>query len=459
MTDLFARPTMQEAFRALMIVAALLTLLALAEVWRRRRRPPVEWTRKLVHCGAGLIATLFPYLFASVWTLLALGVGLGLFLRITRRAGLLQSVHGVARRSDGDLYYLTALFLLFPLGRIWPVFYLVSLLVLILSDTLAALLGSAYGRCSYPVETSRRSAEGSAVFFMATFLCVHLPLLLLSPLDRLTGVLIALQIALLVTSFEAISLRGSDNLIVPAATFYLLVKLTPYPAAKIGLLILSELLILAVVALVAWRSGLLAVSGVIAAHLFFYGAWTLCGPGWALAPALALAGLLIVNHCAGSQAQRPGGQHQVLAVLHVTGVAVALYLLDNTFRTLLPAPAWLSAGQPLYAAYAGALAAQLAIAAYGPSLREGDDAGRWLACALAAFMLVVPPALWLVEWSVPAWLVAAGACMGGLAGYVVLRQLIPPARRPISDLRLQTSGIALAALVSVAIHCTIAGGG
>ncbi|HTE19761.1 MAG TPA: hypothetical protein VK689_15455 [Armatimonadota bacterium] len=459
MSHFLANPAAAEAMRALIVAAALLTLIWLAEWWRRLWHPPVEWTRKLVHCGAGLIATLFPYLFGSVWTVLALGGGLGLFLRLTRRTGMLQSIHGVERHSHGDLYYLAAVLLLFVLGRSWPVFYLVSLLVLILSDTLAAILGSAYGRWSYSVETSRRSAEGSAVFFMATFLCVHLPLLLLTPLDRLAGVLIGLQIALLVTSFEAISLRGSDNLIVPLATFYLLVKMTPYPATRIGLLILSELLILAVVALVAWRSGLLTVSGTVAAHLFFYGAWALRGPGWALAPALALAGFLIVNRYTGSPTRKHSRQYQVLAVLHVTAVAVALYLLDNTFRTLLPLPPWLRVGQPLYAAYAGVLAAQLAILACNRPLSDEESPCRWLLSVMAAFALVVPPALWLVGWNWGAWIVASGTCLGGVAGYIALRSCAPSPRGPLSDLRLQTSGIALAALVSVLVHGALTAGG
>src|SRR5665811_2155219 len=91
--------------------------------------------------------------------------------------------------------------------------------------------------------------------------------------DPLTSVLISIQVAILVTQFEAISLRGNDNLIVPIATFYLLIKMTPRTADHIGEQLIAQLVIIALIGLVAWRSWALTFSGAIALMLFTYGLW------------------------------------------------------------------------------------------------------------------------------------------------------------------------------------------
>ena len=130
--------------------------------------------------------------------------------------------------------------LLFLVGRREPVFYLISLFTLVVCDSLAALFGKAYGRHRYLVTSERRSLEGSAVFLISAFVGIHLALLLLTNIERGACVLIALQLALLVTSLEAISAGGSDNLTVPLATYYLLVNLTLRPVDRVALQLVFE---------------------------------------------------------------------------------------------------------------------------------------------------------------------------------------------------------------------------
>src|SRR5690606_6142869 len=134
-----------------------------------------------------------------------------------------------------------------------PAFYLISLSALVVSDALAALVGGAYGRVRYRVESDRRSSEGSVVFFLATLLAVHLPLLLMTPIDRRLSVLVAVQIALLVTLLEAISLQGNDNLIVPLGTFLLLHKLTIQTPETILWQLVAQIAIVGVLLLATWR--------------------------------------------------------------------------------------------------------------------------------------------------------------------------------------------------------------
>lgn len=353
---------MEEALRAAGIGAAFLAVFGAAELWKRAGAPPAEWTRKAVHVGGGLVALSLPWVLRSHWTVLALGAAFALIIAGTRRLGLLGSVHGVERRSEGGLYFPAAVYLLFLLAADRPVFYLVSLLALVVSDALAALVGTSYGRHTFAVETDRKSLEGSAVFLLATFLAAHLPLLLLTDLGRAESVLVAAQLALLVTIFEAISMRGNDNLIVPLGTYLLLLKMTTKSAAFLALQLVAQLGILVLLVILAWRVRFLTFSGTIAASLFFYAAWSLGGPAWVVAPAAGMAALAVVLRLTREKRGTPSPRYRLLATFYTALVPGALLLANNLLETQLHHPV-LSRGDPFYPWYVGALAAHLALLA------------------------------------------------------------------------------------------------
>ena len=386
----------QELTRALGVGGVFLLIFGVAEV-SRRWAPPPEWTRKFVHVAGGLVAATLPWVLESHWTVLGLGVALGGLLWGTRRMGWLQSVHGIRRETEGGLYFPLAIYLLFLLAADQPVFYLTAVLVLVVADTAAAILGSSYGRTTYEVEEDRRSVEGSTAFFLMAFLSVHLPLLLLTDLDRGAVVLISLQLALLVTFFEAISLKGMDNLVVPLGTLYLLVKLTPQDAVVIAGQLVAQLGIIAVIGVVAWRYRFLTMSGALALMLFFYGAWSLGGPEWVLAPTLAMLGFVGFRGWLQEAAEAPDSRYQVLALFYVAIVAAVLFVANNTFETLVSLPpGWegLAVGDPFYPLYVGAVAAHLGILSW--VLLDGSSfqgARRRLvvgAAFVGAYLLVVP---------------------------------------------------------------------
>ena len=285
-----------EMVRAGLVLAAFAAIIAIAELWRHRAHPPVEWTRKLIHVSFGMVAMGFPWLLASPWTLLAVVALGGAPILWARARGRLPSLFGIERASRGEVYFPIAVYVLFVLARRQPVFYLISLITLVVCDALAALLGKAYGRHQYLVISDRRSLEGSAVFLFTAFLGVEIPLLLMTGLDRAVCVLIAAQIALLVTSFEAIGSGGIDNLLVPLGTYYLLLKVTPHSVEHTASQLATQIGILAAMLAIARTTRFLSFSGAVAAHLMLYAAFGLGGPTWIVAPALALAAAMVIEN-------------------------------------------------------------------------------------------------------------------------------------------------------------------
>ncbi|HEX2188343.1 MAG TPA: hypothetical protein VHG51_05560 [Longimicrobiaceae bacterium] len=454
-----------EATRATLVAPLFLLLFGAAELWRKLARPPVEWTRKAVHTGGGVIAAGFPWIFASHWTVLALGAAFGGILWGTRRLGILESVHGVERKSEGGLYYPLAVYLLFLIAAPSPPFYLVAILALVVSDTVAALVGTHYGRITYSVEADdRRSLEGSAVFFAATFLGVHLPLLLLTDTGRAASVLIALQVALIVTFFEAVCLYGSDNLVVPLATYFLLVKMAPRDAEWIGGQLAAQLALIAAVSWVALRSHVLTVSGAIGATLFFYGAYSLGGAEWVVAPALALGGLVWVFRRFARGTRPPRGDYQVSAVFYSTIVAALLVVLNNALETLVPgAGPVLARTDPLYGPYLGVLAGHLAMLAltWRESGPDAAGAANRLRAGALGLLCVVPAgiAVWTRGPRAEAALSAAAVGVLAFGLYAGLRWARRVPRGAAWELRLQTASSLAALAVVVPVHLALLPGG
>jgi len=451
-----------ELSRAGLFAVAFAVIIAVAETWYRRLHPPVEWTRKFVHLAFGGLALLLPWLFAHVGTVLALATLGALPLVFARRS--LPSVFAVERSSRGELYFPLGIVLLFAVANRQPVFYLISMLTLVVCDALAAVLGKAYGRHPYRVTIESRSLEGSAAFLFTAFMCVHLPLLLMTDIDRLACVLVAAQLALIVTSFEAIGTKGNDNLLVPLATYYLLVKLTPQGVGSISIQLAVQLAILITTLWVARSTKFLTFSGAIAAHLVLYAAFSLGGPPWIVAPLLALAAAIVIDRVATRATRLPAGGYDVRVIYYVSIVAVLLLLADNTFATLVPGPAGLTSGHPFHALFVGALAAALAIISHWaiesiPRARKRSTTHRALASASLGYAIVTPMGLWMLrgESAGTEFVTAALLCAGGLLLYMALRRWLRPAAGSLWDFRLLAIGVLAATAVVMPLHLFLIG--
>jgi dolichol kinase len=209
------------------VVGAILLLMVVAELWFIFGKPPVEYTRKLVHLGSGFISLSFGFLFSSHWSVLVLCVLFVALMQISSSLGFLKAVHAIHRKSYGAIYFPLATYLTFLFS--WyiqqPIFYFIAIAVLSTSDTIAALVGRRYGLNQYHAEDEQKSLEGSVMFFLSCYLIVHISLLLGTDTSRINSVLIAFWVAFLATLFEAISIRGTDNFWIPIGTCYLLWKI------------------------------------------------------------------------------------------------------------------------------------------------------------------------------------------------------------------------------------------
>ncbi len=284
---------LHEIAAAALFAMGFLALFAVAERLRRCDLAPPEVARKLVHVGGCAGAMLFPFVFRSPWTVVALALVFSAGIGAAQRVWRVRSLDDVDRVSDGGLLHPLALGACYlvsdTFGRVAD--YEISMAVLAFSDTAAALVGRRWGRLRYCVEPgSERTAEGSAAFFSVTFLVVFLALRVADSSQALAGpALLALLIAVLATLFEAVSWGGADNLVVPIAALTILLKNTPPHPAAIGRQFALLALFLALVGVAGRARRALGFSGVLAFALCAYLAAGLVVPKWGLAVVVAAA--------------------------------------------------------------------------------------------------------------------------------------------------------------------------
>ncbi len=203
-------------------------LLGLAEAVRRWRSYPQDFTRKIVHVGAGMWVFGVLALF-DTWSIGIIPFASFIVLNfLTYRYRLLAAVDD-DESSPGTVYFalsITLLFLLLwrnsPADRSYVA--AAGTMAMTWGDALASIIGRRWGRHRYTVRGNTRSWEGSAAMVIASIIAIFLTLWLvpgsaLSPQSQPLGIGVCLAAALVgalaAALVEGVSPAGSDNLSVP----------------------------------------------------------------------------------------------------------------------------------------------------------------------------------------------------------------------------------------------------
>lgn len=204
-------------------------LLVCAEALHRFGGIHADYTRKIIHIGAGMwvfgIVALFDRWEVGIIPF-ATFIGVNFLLYRYRLVRAMDN----AESSPGTVYFaavITLLFLLLwrpqgPVDR--GVAAIAGIMAMTWGDALAALVGKRFGRHKYTVGHSTRTLEGSAVMFGVSAAVILLTALLLpgsewapfAPAANLSRALLAAFVgAAAATLVEAVSPHGADNLSVP----------------------------------------------------------------------------------------------------------------------------------------------------------------------------------------------------------------------------------------------------
>ncbi len=213
---------MRTDFINIGILAALFLLLfAVSELLYHFLKVKAEITRKLTHFGTGLLTLLFPVMLTSHWSVLILCLSFALLLFASLRFGFLKSINAIGRESAGSICYPVSVFICYlafeHFGEQYIYFYL-PILILAISDPIAALSGKKWPYGRYRVGKEHKSLTGSSFFFLSAFaIYLALAMKLNHQIISLQMLLSAVLIAALTTTAEAFSRKGYDNISIPIA--------------------------------------------------------------------------------------------------------------------------------------------------------------------------------------------------------------------------------------------------
>lgn len=393
--DAIFRALSQDAVGAVAIATAILVLFVVAEVWKRARDVPTEWTRKLTHLGAGAVVMTFPWLITSPWTCLLLAGAFGGLLVLGKMTGLLSSVHDVERRTQGAFLYPLAVLGIFVLSESDPLLFCVPLAIMAVADTGAALVGKGAQGVRYRVLDGERSLEGSVTFFGIAFGIVAAGLALAGRPGWPEALLVCLVVATLTSCVEAVSVRGSDNVLIPYAAWLVLHATLALGLEALQPWVLGMLYTLAILA-ATWRKADLTVAGGLT--LFLLGSLSYAAGGWTwLLPPTALYAMFLV-------AKVPRGEadiDDVFATASGSLVITLCFVHTGAERLMMPFLVTLSAS--------GAILARQLVKNHA-ARRTGEGPLSFLAMPVGAVVPLLPSAGDWELWSV----VMVGGMLGVL---------------------------------------------
>jgi len=218
-----------------LLTAAFLSLFGVAEFLYYIGKVKVEYTRKLVHIGTGLLTMLFPVMLGNHWLVLFLCGSFALIILASLQYHFLQSVNGIDRKSHGSIAYPIAVYGCFwvydyykvhGLGAHQPsLYFYLPILILALCDPIAALMGKAFPVGRYSISKDTKTVMGSMAFFVTAALISGCLLFFFASGAMKFPILISLSfvIALMATAAESLSGKGLDNLTIPATVELILI--------------------------------------------------------------------------------------------------------------------------------------------------------------------------------------------------------------------------------------------
>lgn len=195
-------------------ITVIVLMLALSEVLLKQKIIHGEVARKFVHILTGLFISSWAF-YMSVSQIQILSIVLLAGVLVSKYLNIFKSVHGVVRKTSGEIFYALSIGIIATIAPN-PWVFAAAMLNMSLADGLAAIVGSTHGKSgTYKVFGHTKSLVGTMTFYITSLLIIFV-IADISPVTNLENIWIILfWVPLLATAAENIAYNGLDNLLVP----------------------------------------------------------------------------------------------------------------------------------------------------------------------------------------------------------------------------------------------------
>jgi len=196
-------------------------ILLVGEGSYRFLRVKPELSRNFSHLAVGLISLPYPWIFSSHWWVLLIAVQSSVILYLTRTLNLLPSHHGSNSNSAGSYLFFASIYICFLAFSYMnnAFFFVLPMLILSVSDVMAAVIGRNIGRELHgPLIRffkDNKTLAGTLAFFLSSLCIVCSAYYFYFQAHFLHAFLVALVISVATAITEAKSTKGYDNFFVP----------------------------------------------------------------------------------------------------------------------------------------------------------------------------------------------------------------------------------------------------
>ena len=203
-----------------LILLYLVTIVIVAESLSRFfNKVNSEFTRKIVHIGAGNVILFAWWLDVPAWIGIGAAAIASSIALISLVIPILPSVNSVGRKSLGTFFYAISIGVLIAL--FWHLheyeYAAIGILIMTWGDGMAAIVGQRFGKHHYRVFGIKKSWEGSLAMAFFSFL-VTCSILVAVQGNIWQVWAISLTVSVVATVLEGFSVLGIDNLTVPIAS-------------------------------------------------------------------------------------------------------------------------------------------------------------------------------------------------------------------------------------------------
>ncbi len=279
-----------DYFFLFLFFIALMLLIALSELSRRRWNWAPERSRKLVHMATGIFVAFTPFLLNSMWPMIILGIVFAIINYLAIRYQLFKSMHHTGRLTFGTVFYpLSFVVLVLWLWNDYKVILVTAMLIMAIADAMAAVVGQ---RAKKPIPLGagleKKSLQGSVTMFFCTLFITIITLNLFQKPDMSITMNLAVSlwgavlVASIATAGEMVSKWGSDNLTVPLFSAFVIYFFLSAPVIE-NVYFSVGLVMALVVSALSYRVGFLDFGGSVGAFLlgtliFGVGGWSFTLP-------------------------------------------------------------------------------------------------------------------------------------------------------------------------------------